>query len=85
MPPISNPASTSVPAGTSADMWPAKARSTEKRSVQLWHGYGLRARPAGATLDGILDDEPLGAVARMRPVDLQQVRPEARVVLAQSP
>jgi hypothetical protein len=36
-------------------------------------------------LDGVLDDQRLGAVPRLGPADLQQVRPEARVILADAP
>jgi hypothetical protein len=50
--------------------------------VQFWHRYGLRARPARTTLDGILDDQALGAVPCPGSVHFQQVRPEARVILA---
>jgi hypothetical protein len=54
-------------------------------SVEFGHGYGLRARPAGSTVDGILDDQALGTVADRAPVYLEQVRAKACVVLADPP
>jgi len=54
-------------------------------SVELGHGDGLRAGSAGPALQGVLDDQSLGPPARRGPVHLQQVRPEAGVVLADTP
>jgi len=51
--------------------------------VEFRHRYGLGARPARSTLDGVLDDQPLGPPPGLGAVHLEQVRPEPRVVLAQ--
>lgn len=54
-------------------------------SVEFRHGHRLRAGTAGTALDGILDDQPFGPAPRLGAVHFKQVRPEAGMVLAQSP
>src|SRR5438477_12500796 len=51
--------------------------------IEFRHRYRLRPRLARAAQHGVLDDQPLGPAALLRPVHLQQERPEARMVLAQ--
>src|SRR5690606_18588647 len=54
------------------------------RLVQLRHRYGLRARPAGAALQGFLDDEALRSGTALAAVHLEQVHAEPGVVLAET-
>src|SRR5690242_21789408 len=53
--------------------------------VELGHRYRLRSRPARSTLHRVFNHEALGPPPGRRTVHLEEVRPEACVVLAQPP